>query len=188
MQSILVAGAVYLTITVLLAHSQTPAPASNATPKPLTWDVISVKPNHSLNNSGSMSWPSDELELRNMTLGSVILSAFEIKSNNQLVGLPDWVSSEHFDIQAKMDAETSAAFHSLDREKRHLQSHLLFRRILEDRFGLKFHIEKRDLPVYNLVVAKRGPTLKEAARGCPRRTGRLIRRPGKAHAPSKPDW
>jgi uncharacterized protein (TIGR03435 family) len=37
------------------------------------------------------------------------------------------------------------------------------RQILDERFALKFHIEKRELPVYNLVVAKQGLKLKESA-------------------------
>jgi bla regulator protein blaR1 len=37
---------------------------------------------------------------------------------------------------------------------------LTVRAMLEDRFQLKIHREKRDLPVYNLVVAKDGSRLK----------------------------
>src|SRR5262249_49816418 len=37
---------------------------------------------------------------------------------------------------------------------------LLLQSMLEDRFQLKAHIETRELPVYNLVVAKDGPKLK----------------------------
>jgi uncharacterized protein (TIGR03435 family) len=138
-------------------------------PKSLTWDVVSVKPNRSLDNSSCVNFLiSDEIKLRNMTLGSVMLSTFDIKSENQVIGLPDWVNSEHFDLRAKLDAETSTAYHKLKGQDRDLQSRLLFRRILEERFGLKFHMEKRELPVYNLVVGKQGPRLKEAVPDAPR--------------------
>jgi hypothetical protein len=36
--------------------------------------------------------------------------------------------------------------------------------ILDERFAMKFHIEKRDLPVYNLVVASQGLKLKPSAK------------------------
>ncbi len=37
--------------------------------------------------------------------------------------------------------------------------------LLADRFQLKLHRENRDLPVYNLIVGKNGPKLKESAPG-----------------------
>ena len=39
------------------------------------------------------------------------------------------------------------------------------RQILEDRFALKYHIEKRELPLYDLVIAKHGPKIKESTPG-----------------------
>jgi uncharacterized protein (TIGR03435 family) len=40
--------------------------------------------------------------------------------------------------------------------------HLMFQALLEERFKLKYHWESRDLPVYDLAVAKNGPKLKPA--------------------------
>ena len=36
---------------------------------------------------------------------------------------------------------------------------LMFRKLLVDRFQLRFHIEKKELPVYAMVVARTGPKI-----------------------------
>jgi uncharacterized protein (TIGR03435 family) len=148
-------------------QSQTTEPSQADSVKPLAWDVISVKPNHSLDYSGSVRWAPDGIEFRNMTLHSLFMNAFDVRSESQIVGYPAWVNSEHYDIQAKMDAETSAAYHDMKGAESGRQWKLLMRQILEERFGLKFHVEKRELPVYNLVVSKQGLKLKESAKDDP---------------------
>ena len=40
---------------------------------------------------------------------------------------------------------------------------LMIRKLLVDRFQLKFHTEKKELPVYAMVVAKNGPKLAVSA-------------------------
>jgi uncharacterized protein (TIGR03435 family) len=54
-----------------------------------------------------------------------------------------------------------AEYHTLTAEQR-MQ---MFQEVLADQFKLKFHREKRELPVYDLVVAKGGPKMKEAKPG-----------------------
>jgi uncharacterized protein (TIGR03435 family) len=107
-----------------------------------------------------MRWTSDGIEFRNMTLHGLFLNAFEIRSESQITGYPAWVNSEHFDIQAKMDTETASAYRDLKGETSSRQWRAFMQQILDDRFAMKFHIEKHELPVYNLVVAKQGLKLK----------------------------
>lgn len=136
--------------------------ADNSGSKTLTWDVISVKPNHSLNYSSFMQWMPDGVEFRNMTLHGLLLNAFEVRSESQITGYPAWVNSEHFDIQAKMDADGAATYRALKGEASDRQWHAFMQQILDERFAMKFHIEKRELPVYNLVVAKQGLRARES--------------------------
>jgi len=58
---------------------------------------------------------------------------------------PAWLSSDHFDVVAKSAGPVSPSEHW-----RMLQS------LLEDRFKLKWHREKRELPVYYLSMGKGG--------------------------------
>ena len=150
----------FSTIASLAQAPEHPRPDN--TPKVLVWDVISVKPNKSLDPSAFMRMMPDGVELRNMTLHGIFLNAFEITAENQIVGYPSWVSTEHFDIQAKMDPATAARYQSLTGQQSTDQWHSLMRQILEERFGMKFHREERELPVYNLVTAKQGLKLKES--------------------------
>jgi uncharacterized protein (TIGR03435 family) len=73
----------------------------------------------------------------------------------EIIGGPSWMDSDRYDIQATVDCSGGV----LSRE----QFQLMFQSMLEDRFQLKAHMEARELPVYNLVVAKDGPKLKASA-------------------------
>jgi uncharacterized protein (TIGR03435 family) len=164
MRSLFACSTAFLAITaVLLSASAQSAPETTTAARKVSWDVVSVKPNKSLDPSSSMRMTANGVELRNITLHAVFLNGFEVKSENQIVGYPSWVDSEHFDIQAKMDPETAAAHHGLIGEQSALQWHSLMREILDERFGMKYHREQRELPVYLLVVAKQGSKLYESA-------------------------
>jgi len=148
---------------VVLSASAQGALETATNGRKLSWDVVSVKPNKSLDPSSSMRMTPNGVDLRNATLQMLFLNGFEIKSESQIVGYPSWVNSEHFDIQAKMDAESAADYRNLKGEEGAVQWHSLVRQILEERFGMKYHREQRELPVYFLLVAKQGSKLHESA-------------------------
>lgn len=75
---------------------------------------------------------------------------------NQIAGGTDWMLDERFAIRAKAPGDTAPT--------RELAG-LMLQSLLADRFQLKMHREKRDLPVYFLVVAKDGLKLKPSAPG-----------------------
>ena len=54
--------------------------------------------------------------------------------------------------------------------------------LLEERFGLKYHHESRELPMYSLVVAKGGPKLKESTAPIPPPPGAPAAPDGRATA------
>ena len=70
----------------------------------------------------------------------------------QVRGGPAWIDAEQFDVLAK--AESTNA--SLEEMK------AMLRTLLEDRFKLIAHREKRELPMYRLIVRKNGPKMQEA--------------------------
>jgi len=154
---------IFLAAVVVCAPAQTGGGENNIAAKPLTWDVVSIKPHKALDNSSMMEWHLDGIEFHNTTLHGLFLNAFEVRSESQILGYPAWVNSEHFDIQSKMDADTAAAYRQMKGGESGRQWNAFMRQILDERFGLKFHVEKRELPVYNLVVAKQGLKLKESA-------------------------
>ena len=71
--------------TVVIGQSPD-LPKTAAASKPLIWDVISVKPNHSLDTSSFMRWNAAGIDFHNMTLHGVLLNAFEVRSESQITG------------------------------------------------------------------------------------------------------
>lgn len=83
----------------------------------------------------------------NLPLRSILNEAFGIK-DWQLSG-PDWLGEqERFQIDATMPADTTRT-----------QAWLMLQTMLADRFGLKFHRDMKDTPVYALLAARNGPKL-----------------------------
>ncbi len=70
-------------------------------------------------------------------------------------GGPGWIDSERYTINAKAENNPTA----------HMMEGPLLQTLLEKRFKLKIHRETREIPVYNLVVAKGGPKLKPFQEG-----------------------
>src|SRR5262245_33482033 len=91
----------------------------------------------------------------------LIRQAFGQLQDFQVVGGPDWINSDRFDIEAKPESGGQMS-------PQILQS--VFKQILEERFALKAHKETRELPVYALVLARSdgrlGPNLKLSSEEC----------------------
>jgi uncharacterized protein (TIGR03435 family) len=85
-----------------------------------------------------------------LSLKDYITSAYNLKIY-QVVG-PDWIGGERFDVQATLPPGATAE-----------QVPDMLKALLADRFGMKFHRETRDFPVYGLLVAKGGLKMKESA-------------------------
>jgi len=83
-----------------------------------------------------------------LTLRGCIMWAYNMPA--QIAG-PDWLNDVHLDIVAK--AATPAGDPQL---------YLMLRTLLTDRMGVKAHVEKREMPVYALTVAKGGPKFSES--------------------------
>jgi uncharacterized protein (TIGR03435 family) len=73
----------------------------------------------------------------------------------KVVGGPDWIDADRYDIIAKAPADAG-----LDQ-----MYGPIMRALLEDRFRLKVHKEIRELPVYALTVAKGASRLKASKAG-----------------------
>jgi uncharacterized protein (TIGR03435 family) len=130
------------------------------------FDVASVKPAQpSPDNRVRVQMGGDPGmdRMANVTLRDYVQAAYGVK-DFQISG-PDWLNTERFDIMAKMPPDTS-------RE----QLQLMRQKLLEDRFKLALHREKKTMPVYALVAGKGGlkvQPLAEEAGDNPRRGGMM---------------
>jgi uncharacterized protein (TIGR03435 family) len=68
----------------------------------------------------------------------------------QIAGGPAWFATDLYDIEGIPDVE------GMPSEK---QQNMMLQKLLADRFQLKFHHERRKLPVFVITVAKGGPKM-----------------------------
>jgi uncharacterized protein (TIGR03435 family) len=137
--------------TPLLAQTPTQIPDG------LRFEVASLKPSDGTAQGGGIrpAPGGERYEARNCTIKMMIQVAYRVKAE-QIVGGPAWLDTERFDMDAKAAKPSSAD-----------ELHVMLMNMLVDRSRLKFHREKREMPVYALTVDKDGPKLKphEAANG-----------------------
>ena len=126
------------------------------------FDVAAIKLNKGGGHGWMLSGTPDGYSTTNAPLKMLIKYAYDLKMDDQIAGLPGWADSAHFDIKAKMDEDTLAAFKKLSEEDSAKQRRLMLQSLLEDRFQLKVHHVNKQLPIFELVVAKGGSKLKDA--------------------------
>ena len=168
-QSLLLAAiSIALACPMLLAQT-TPAPAApsspttDATPAP-SFDAATIKP-HS--PEAKSSWlgirnAPDGVNATATDLQSLIRYAYGLRID-QVSGGPDWAKSDQFDVQAKMSEADSAAMQKLTSAEATALRQRMMQALLAERFRLKVHSELKQAPIFELVVAKASPKLKDAA-------------------------
>jgi uncharacterized protein (TIGR03435 family) len=83
-------------------------------------------------------------------------------SPDQVLGGPDWIKSEVYDIDAKLDDSlVEGEWKKLSFDQQENQVMLMVRSLLADRFKLRVRHETKELPIYALVLAKNGPKFAE---------------------------
>jgi len=93
------------------------------------------------------------------TLKELVANAYGIRVP-QVSGGPGWTDTDRFDVVAKMDDETAAALEKLPPKQQQKQHQLMLQAVLADRFQLRVRQGDKEIPVYQLVVAKGGLKLK----------------------------
>ena len=141
--------------------------------------MATVRPNKSGESNASLGLrPGGRVIGTNQTARNLIRNAFNVQPY-QLIGGPDWMDSDRFDIVAK------AADADLDEKGMmpYPQFMLRLQALLEDRFKMMTRWENRELPVYALVLVadgQLGPKLKVHAGECDRARGGAPAPPGSA--------
>jgi bla regulator protein blaR1 len=128
------------------------------------YEVASIKPDKTSGGNVNIRTPEDGLSISNFSLGRLIQLAFSVPEY-QISGAPEWVNSESFDIDAKMDNATADALKKLSADDRRLARQHMLQALLMSRFKLAFHRDSKELPVYWLTIAKNGPKIHEAKPG-----------------------
>jgi len=138
--------------------------AGTADPAAFSYEVVSIKPYKQSDAGMSMWWRTtpDGFSSQGFDLANLIRDAYDIVMDDQLTGLPPWANSDRYSVDAKMDEESAAAINKLPSVQRGKVQGSMLQAVLADRFQLKLHTETRELPIYNLVLAKGGSKLTES--------------------------
>jgi uncharacterized protein (TIGR03435 family) len=105
--------------------------------------------------AGKQGYTPGRFRETNMMFSAMGWEALDVKQSYQFE-YPHWMDSTFFTINATLpDGATKADLP------------IMFQHLLEDRFGLMFHHETRQMSGYELVMAKSGPKLTKSAGPAP---------------------
>ena len=152
---------------VMLLAAAAPVMAQNAAKAP-TFEVVSIRPYQIPDGRTVISYQfrPDGIYASGISVKMLIQIAYDRPREEQILGAGG-VGDKRFVIEAKMDADTMAVLAKLPPEERRAQQRLMLQAMLEDRFKLKAHSESKEMGLYEMVVAKGGPKMKEDLGGDP---------------------
>lgn len=141
------AGLLIVIATVAAAQE-----APKAAP-PLAFEVTSIKPANTPPPAGEFAGiralPGGQTYVARFAPLKLMIKLMYKITDAQIVGAPDWVNTDRFDVQAKAEKPSS-----LD------DLHIMFQTLMADRFKLQFHRETRTMPAFILTVDKGGSKMK----------------------------
>ena len=145
-------------VTVLSLHAQDRIPASPP-PNGPAFDVVSIKRVTEPRNRRSVgSQPGGRFVLSGMAIAPMIREAYP-SDTSDLVGAPDWVSNEVYDLTAQAGRDASRD-----------EIRDMLRRLLAERFNLTVHYEMQERPTFALVLARAdgrlGPGIRPSTLDC----------------------
>jgi len=133
-------------------------------PEKYEFEVASIRVSTEEGNSSSMNTNATQFTTRNTSLFALITFAYRVQPY-QVSGAPSWVRDTRYNIAAKYgEAEdhslTAADLGKLASRDERIRARV--RHMLAERFQLVMREEKKDLPIYKLVVDKDGHKMKAA--------------------------
>ena len=146
----------FFSLALLAQGAQTPG-----------FEVASIKANKSgINGKLGMGFQPGRLTARNYTLKELIQGAYGVDAN-QIVGGPNWIGVDRFDVEAKGDFSLGGFLP--DAQGNAGLAYQMLQTLLRERFSLVVHPESRQLPIYALIIAndgKVGPRLLRSGIDC----------------------
>jgi len=116
-----------------------------------SFEVATIKPNDSgATTMQVLTFRGRTFITENSSLADLMMFAYSVQMK-QILGAPDWIERDRYDISATPDREGTPTAD---------QVRIMIRKLLADRFQLKFHHDQRELSAFVLTVAKDGAKLK----------------------------
>jgi bla regulator protein BlaR1 len=175
-----IAAALLVMLVAPVRAVQPPAPQIDLTTA-VAFEVASIKRNVSGDPPrGRMA--GDRFTATSTPVLQLIQLAYDRLPPRRMMNVPDWVPSERYDLVAKAPEGVQLA----------LAMGPLMRSLLRDRFGFHAHVETREMPIYELVLARRdrrlGPKMQQAACDCTGNRAEPGCRRGGPPLPSLPEF
>lgn len=127
-----------------------PPPKLMAADADPSFDVATIKPNDTgATSMQQLTLNGRDFQTRASSLSDLAAFAYNVQAK-QLVGAPDWTTKDRYDIAAVPDQEGAPNVEQL---------RIMVRKLLTERFQLKFHKDKRDLSAFVISVGKGGEKL-----------------------------
>jgi uncharacterized protein (TIGR03435 family) len=147
-----------LSIAALTARAQSSLPDAPA------FDVVSVKRNASGGPMLLRNTPGN-IAMFNVPVRQLLRMAYQLQ-DFQIVGAPDWASTDRFDIEGRFDPAAPSPGPAPPTPR----MLLMMRTLLRDRFGMVANMETREMPILAVKIARAdgrlGPQIKPAAADC----------------------
>ena len=128
-------------------------PAAPAPPKLMppdadpSFEVATIKPNPSgASGLQGLVVQGRNFRVRNGSAEDLIAFAYDVQTK-QIVNAPDWTHSDRYDIDGVPDKEGAPS---------PTQLRTMIKKLLAERYGLKSHNEKREMPAFVLADGKTG--------------------------------
>jgi uncharacterized protein (TIGR03435 family) len=139
------------TIMIVTLISLVPAVLGGQTlPGLPQFEVASIKPADPAILQKSVNLRGGELKATSYSLKNLIQLGWDVRSF-QVLGGPDWVDSDKYNVDAKPPAPLE-----IFRGEGQRQFRLMVQALLADRFKLTLHPETKEMRVYFLVVGRNG--------------------------------
>jgi uncharacterized protein (TIGR03435 family) len=114
--------------------------------------VATIKPSDPAETRDGFPTDGHHVGCINESFAHILSVAYGIHAK-QIVGGPQWISKDRFDVNGVPDVPGIPDLK---------QMQTMYQKLLADRFHLIFHRESREIPIYAITVAKGGPTLQVA--------------------------
>jgi uncharacterized protein (TIGR03435 family) len=176
-----VAAALAVTAPIVFGLLHAPVVRAQSQAAPQRFEVASIKPGDpSSRNTFVNITPGGGFRASNINLKFLIHVAYHVE-NFQISGGPAWMNSERYDIDAKSSDGAAVDIRKMSEAQRdefQKRIELKIQGLLAERFKLAIHRESKEVPIYELVVAKNGPKLISVAADDGKRQRGMRMRPG----------
>jgi uncharacterized protein (TIGR03435 family) len=150
--------AAFIAALLFIPFSQAQAPAQ----KPV-FEAVSVKPDSEFRDS-SISIDVNRYTATGTTLRRLILEAYNLRDFQLSNGLA-WIDSDRWSVEAVAPAGITFTIIDYSHPERPTVASQMMQSMIESRFQFRYHYETKELPVYELTLAKNGPKMKPLTDG-----------------------